>query len=88
MGYLVKERMTFYLPKAWASLSNCTATCLVLSPTETSPVDAMSNRQFTSPWQASSAAVLSSLLANCIGSSKNIGTKEAFVNVLVLSPGL
>ena len=78
----------FNLLNSSFSLSSCTETCLVLSPTDKSPVDAMSNKQLTSPWHKASACCLNASLAKVIFSSRKIGTNDAFENVLTFSPGL
>ena len=59
----------------------------MLAPIETSFVEAESNRQLRSPWQASSAC-LRKVSFGKERSSRNIGTNDVFSKVFRLSPGL
>lgn len=69
------------------SFSSVDDIAFVFAPIETSLVEAESNKQLRSPWQASSAC-LRKVSFGKERSSRNIGTKDAFSKVFKLSPGL
>ena len=69
------------------SFSSVDDIAFVFAPIETSSVEAESNKQLRSPWQASSAC-LRNVSFGKERSSRNIGTKDSFSKVFRLSPGL
>ena len=68
------------------SFSSVDDSAFVFAPIKTSLVEAESNKQLRSPWQASSAC-LRNVSFGKERSSRNIGTKDAFSKVFKLSPG-